>query len=71
MGCVYAYVIVLTLVGPEYRKRSFDVANDDDMREAAGAEAIARLHPGHVGTVERGHSDDIEKNEIRKSESVV
>ncbi|KAF2870697.1 carboxylic acid transporter protein-like protein [Massariosphaeria phaeospora] len=36
MGCVYAYVIVLTLVGPEYRGRDFDVAADGDMAEATG-----------------------------------
>jgi SHS family lactate transporter-like MFS transporter len=33
MGCVYAYVIVLTLVGPEYRNRKFDVAHDRDLEE--------------------------------------
>lgn len=33
MGCVYVYVIVLTLVGPEYRNRKFDVAHDSDLEE--------------------------------------
>src|ERR1700755_2392402 len=36
MGCVYAYVILITIIGPEYRGKFFDVSHDDDMREAAG-----------------------------------
>ncbi|RDW80505.1 hypothetical protein BP5796_05203 [Coleophoma crateriformis] len=40
MGCVYAYVIILTFVGPEYLKRNFDVRHDDDMAIAAGHETI-------------------------------
>ncbi|KAF2102336.1 carboxylic acid transporter protein-like protein [Rhizodiscina lignyota] len=36
MGCVYVYVIIMTIAGPEYRGRFFDVAHDDDMKEAAG-----------------------------------
>ena len=40
MGCVYLYVIVLTFVGPEYLKRSFDVQEDEDLSEAAGHETI-------------------------------
>jgi len=40
MGCVYLYVIVLTFVGPEYLKRSFEVQDDEDMNEAAGHDTI-------------------------------
>ncbi|KAK2624542.1 hypothetical protein QTJ16_006492 [Diplocarpon rosae] len=40
MGCVYAYVIVLTFVGPEYLRRSFDVGQDSDIAEAAGHDTI-------------------------------
>jgi SHS family lactate transporter-like MFS transporter len=58
MGCVYAYVILLTFLGPEYLKRSFDVDNDEDMAEAAGADAIARLHP----PMERAGSSEDEKS---------
>ncbi|KAH9870899.1 hypothetical protein J1614_006471 [Plenodomus biglobosus] len=36
MACVYAYVILLTLAGPEYRGRSFEGAADEDMKEATG-----------------------------------
>ncbi|EKG14114.1 General substrate transporter [Macrophomina phaseolina MS6] len=53
MGCVYAYVILLTLIGPEYRGRDFDVAHDSDMEEAANVdhEGIERIvHPGATHT---------------------
>lgn len=40
MGCVYAYTIVLTFVGPENLRRSFDVREDQDLGEAAGHETI-------------------------------
>lgn len=40
MGCVYLYVIVLTFVGPEYLRRSFEVREDSDIAEAAGHETI-------------------------------
>ena len=40
MGCVYAYVILLTFIGPEFPGRAFDVGHDEDMEEAAGHDAI-------------------------------
>lgn len=39
MGCVFAYVIILTLIGPEYLGRHFEAENDEDLAEAAGPEA--------------------------------
>lgn len=44
MGCVYAYVILLTLIGPEHLSRSFDAAHDADLEEAT-----AHTHHGKVG----------------------
>ncbi|KAK3943233.1 putative sugar transporter family protein [Diplogelasinospora grovesii] len=41
MACVYVYVIILTLIGPEHLSRKFDVAHDADVREVAGEETIA------------------------------
>jgi SHS family lactate transporter-like MFS transporter len=38
MGCVYAYVILLTVLGPEYRGKNFDVAADEDMAVVTGAD---------------------------------
>lgn len=43
LGCVYAYVIVLTLLGPEYLGVKFGVAYDRDMVEASGAEAVREV----------------------------
>lgn len=40
MGCVYGYVILLTFVGPEYLRRSFDIDEDADIAEAAGDDAV-------------------------------
>lgn len=40
MGCVYAYVILLTFLGPEMRGRSMEAANDEDLAEAAGQNAM-------------------------------
>ncbi|KAJ4988471.1 sugar transporter family protein [Stagonosporopsis vannaccii] len=42
MGCVYAYVILLTFVGPEHRGRNFDVAADEDMAAVTGADHKVR-----------------------------
>jgi SHS family lactate transporter-like MFS transporter len=36
LGCVYAYVIILTLAGPEFLGRDMRVIHDVDMAEAAG-----------------------------------
>lgn len=45
MGCVFAYTIALTFVGPEYLQRQFGVAHDDDLAEAAGHDTIeAAMH---------------------------
>lgn len=39
---MYAYVILLTLVGPEYRGRNFDVAADEDMAAVTGVDQKIR-----------------------------
>ena len=39
MACVFVYVIILALVGPERLGRKFDIAHDEDMAEAAGHDA--------------------------------
>ena len=47
MACVYVYVIVLTVLGPEHLRRSFDVQYDEDVREVVGDGNIAdALHHG-------------------------
>lgn len=57
MGCVFAYVILLTLIGPEYLGRHFDAENDEDLREATGGNVEGK---GFVkGDAGRG-SEDLE-----------
>lgn len=78
MGCVYAYVIIITrkhpnisdvaswltfdalVIGPEYLGRAFDVANDDDTREAVGDAAFADHRAG--ATARSSDSDHGEKH---------
>jgi len=40
MGAVFAYVIVLTLVGPENKNKRFEVEYDNDMDEAVGGHDV-------------------------------
>lgn len=37
MGCVFAYVIILTFLGPERLGASFEAAQDDDLVAVTGA----------------------------------
>src|SRR5262245_25782591 len=55
MGCVYAYVIILTLIGPERLGRSFDVASDADTQEARQSEGMQNI--AKHGDVAREDSD--------------
>ncbi|KAG5937990.1 hypothetical protein E4U53_008093 [Claviceps sorghi] len=50
LGCVYAYTLLLTLVGPERLHRKFDVGHDEHGQEATGVETNEKL--GHDGTLE-------------------
>lgn len=57
LGCVYAYTILLTFLGPEYRGRALDVAHDHDLEDAVGSEAIEKgLHHEHPVDIERANS---------------
>lgn len=60
MGCVFAYVILLTFLGPENKGRSMSARADHDLAEAAGHDAFDTIvHPpaNHHGSDE----DAIEK----------
>lgn len=50
MGCVYVYVILLTLAGPEYRNRHFDVSHDEDLAEATHQDPETMEHVIHQGS---------------------
>ena len=63
MGCVYAYVILLTFLGPENLGRSFEVADDEDLEEAAGHSAMVAVLGEHgrgagAAGYDRDSSDD-------------
>jgi len=64
MACVYVYVIVLTLIGPERLGRRFGVAHDSDMGEATGLDTGAAIvHDREaMGTVDRDSSEDEKVN---------
>ncbi|KAL9604135.1 MAG: hypothetical protein Q9219_000723 [cf. Caloplaca sp. 3 TL-2023] len=49
MGCVYAYVILLTVVGPERRGRRFGVEHDEDLKGVAGEGRVKGVVVGKGG----------------------
>ncbi|KAI9696765.1 MAG: hypothetical protein M1836_005127 [Candelina mexicana] len=62
MGCVYAYVILLAFVGPEYRGKVFGVAHDEDMAEVAGQDTMDHLfHDREAMGGPRSDSSDEDK----------
>ena len=67
MGCVYAYVILLTFIGPEYLGRSFEVRDDSDIAEAAGhntiESAMAKIHRREGIGADASDREDIEATE--------
>ena len=73
---MYAYVILLTFLGPEYLRRQFGVAHDDDLAEAAGHDTIeAAIHRREalaMGIVESDQEDidGIEKGTARQAANV-
>jgi len=66
MGCVFAYVIILTFVGPERRGRGMHASDDDEMTEAIEEERHGHLHPKKVDeehTAARAPSSDESEKE--------
>jgi SHS family lactate transporter-like MFS transporter len=64
MGAVYAYVILLTFIGPEKRGRNLDVEHDADM-----AEVTHRNLAHHDHDVAHGETSEDEKG-VKQSERV-
>jgi len=58
MGCTFAYVILLTFLGPEYKGRAMGVAHDADIQEAAGGDAVAKVTRAELehGEIQRDDS---------------
>jgi SHS family lactate transporter-like MFS transporter len=61
MGCVYAYVIILTFVGPEYLGRMFGIAHDHDLEEAIGHNAIEHARHHDEALVHRTVSSEVDE----------
>ncbi|PSK36128.1 Carboxylic acid transporter [Elsinoe australis] len=62
MAAVFAYTLLMTFLGPEYRGRHMGVQNDHDMEEAAGEGAVDRaLHGGEPKRTGSALSDDIDR----------
>jgi SHS family lactate transporter-like MFS transporter len=65
MACVFVYVIILTLIGPERLGRKFGVAHDSDMGEAIGQDpgaAIVHDREAMGNTGDRDSSEDEKVN---------
>jgi len=64
MGCVYAYLLVLTFLGPEHLRRQFDVEHDSDARALAASRKVEnvidekRLRPSSSHVDEENRSAD-------------
>lgn len=67
MGCVYAYVIVLTLVGPENLGRKFGVAYDNDLAEVTGQDTMAAVVHRREAM---GHDDESSDDGQRKDQTM-
>ena len=65
MGCVFAYVILLALVGPEHLGRDFGVKHDQDMVDAAGRDKVTRA-VGQEGDNRSSGSESAKGGETRK-----
>jgi SHS family lactate transporter-like MFS transporter len=53
MGCVYAYVIIITFFGPEKLGRQFDVAHDRDMEIVAAHRGVIEEDPEKATAVHK------------------
>lgn len=61
LGCVYAYLIILVLVGPENRGAPMEVEYDDDMRAVAGTQFEEALGLGGAQREKGGVEVDSEE----------
>lgn len=61
MACVYVYVIILTILGPEYKGRKMTAEDDSDLAEAAGHDAVDKVVHADDGSNGRHSGSDEEK----------
>jgi SHS family lactate transporter-like MFS transporter len=57
LGCVFAYVIILTFLGPEKLGRNFDVYHDPDVAEVSGALAHQGREESDLEKSGRSHEE--------------
>jgi len=67
LGCVYAYVILLTFIGPERRGRDFDVDHDTDLQEVTHH----RIGSAQQGRLPRDDDSSEDKKAIAKETETV
>ena len=65
MGCVFAYVILLAVVGPENLGQKFDVAHDRDLAEAAGDAPLRTVAGGVDDDTSSGSDRGAEKRDAK------
>lgn len=63
LGCVYAYTIILTLVGPEKLGRNLDVSHDPDMAEVTHR----NLRQQRGSQVGHGVGDEVEEKPSKRN----
>jgi len=65
LGCVYLYVIIMTLVGPENFKKKFGVEYDHDMDEAVGHDTIEKaIHHDSLEATRENGTDGMGKEAV-------
>ena len=70
MGCVYAYVIILTVLGPEHKGRAFDVGHDADLAEATGHRNLNDIANMVHGDEKRAFDSDEDPKAASQKETV-
>lgn len=43
MACVYVYVVILAILGPEYKGRHMGITHDEDLEEAVGHKTVEQV----------------------------
>lgn len=71
MGAVYAYVIILTFIGPEYLGKMFGIAHDHDMEEAVGHDAIEHAIHHEPTLIDRNGSSEVDEKGDARTHTIV
>jgi SHS family lactate transporter-like MFS transporter len=58
MGCVYAYTILLTFLGPENKGKLFDVGHDSDMAMVTGSDTVERTLQRRAATEDAASAEE-------------